>query len=78
MDIRMQPKEKAKQLVNKIYQPMGHLGCSKSSDEMWNWAKERVKEQLKELIAEIPMYQGDLNPKWMYWNGVLGELNDTP
>jgi len=77
-DIRMQPKEKAKQVVNRIYQPMGYLGCNKSSDEMWEWAKQRAKEQLKELIEEIPMYQGNLNPKWKYWNDVIGELNELP
>ncbi|QQO97008.1 hypothetical protein Nekkels1_1 [Cellulophaga phage Nekkels_1] len=45
---------------------------------MWEWAKQRAKEQLKELIEEIPMYQGNLNPKWKYWNDVIGELNELP
>ena len=78
-DLRIEPKEKAKQVVNRIYQPMGYLGCNKSSDEMWEWAKQRAKEQLKELIEQIPMYQVVLiNTEWKYWNDVIGELNELP
>ena len=76
MDDRTKPSDKAKQIVNRIYQPLGYLGCQSSSDEMWDWAKDRAKEQLTELINEIPMYQGNLNPKWKYWNDVIGEIND--
>lgn len=46
----MTPKEKAKELVNKFYQPLGHLKCMVSSNEMWEHAKQRAIEALKENI----------------------------
>ena len=61
---------KAKELVNEIYQPLGQLRCMVSNDEMWNWAKDRVREQIKIIKTQIPMYTGNLNPKWKYWDEV--------
>lgn len=29
---------------------------------------------VEETIAEIPMYTGNLNPKWSFWNDVKQEL----
>ena len=78
MKPRLAAKLQAKKMVNMIYQPMGKLMCHVSSDEMWNFAKERAKEELDLLISEIPMYQGNLNPNWKYWNDVIGELNELP
>jgi len=31
--------EEAKELVNKVYQPLGGLKCGVSSNEMWEYAK---------------------------------------
>lgn len=42
--------EKAKELVNKIYQPLGYLSCNVSSRKMWNYAKERASEWVDEII----------------------------
>ena len=78
MEERLDPKYQAKKMVNAIYQPMGHLRCHISSDEMWEWAKARVSEQLDLIISEIPMYQGELNPKWKYYDAVRSELKELP
>lgn len=74
MEPRLEAKLQAKKMVNTIYQPMGKLMCHLSSDEMWEWAKERTAEQLELLISEIPMYQGNLNPNWKYYDDVRKEL----
>lgn len=46
----MNAKEKAYQLVNRIYQPLGHLLCGVSATEMWNFAKARAIENVNEII----------------------------
>lgn len=74
MGPKLTPRLQAKKMVNTIYQPMGKLMCHISNDEKWVWAKERVTEQLELLISEIPMYQGNLNPKWKYYDDVRSEL----
>lgn len=78
MKQRLSAKLQAKKMVNSIYQPMAKLMCHVSSDEMWEFAKQRTKEGLDLLISELPMYQGNLNPNWKYWNDVIGELNELP
>ena len=30
----------------------------------------------QEVINELPMYTGNLNPKWKHWSDVIGELNE--
>jgi hypothetical protein len=71
-------KEQAKELVNSIYQPLGYLNCQVSSETMWQYAKDRAKEQLDLMLDEIPMYTGSLNPKWKYWDDVRKELKQLP
>jgi hypothetical protein len=70
--------QEAKDFVNKIYQPLGYLKCGVNSDEMWEWAKERSKEQIELMKKEIPMYLGEINPKWLYWDNMLSEINKLP
>lgn len=81
-ELRMKPRLvarlQAKKMVNRIYQPLGKLMCHVSSDDMWEWAKERTKEELDILLDEIPMYQGNLNPNWKYWDEVRTELKNLP
>jgi len=67
-----------KVMVNRIYQPMGKLIIHQSSDEMWEWAKDRVREEIEILINEIPMYTGNLNPNWKYWDNVRSEIEKLP
>ncbi len=69
------PKQKAKSIVNKIYQPMGLLGCNTSSDSMWLWATRRAKEQVSEIIL-IAKTMGELSPTYEFWNNVLNEIDE--
>ncbi|MFV9549644.1 hypothetical protein [Algibacter sp. PT7-4] len=68
----------AKSIVNKIYQPLGHLRCHVSSDEMWEYAKARAIEQVDTILGEIPMYTGNLNPKWKKWSDIKAEIEQMP
>lgn len=69
---------KAREMVNQVYQPLGHLRCMVSNDEMWEWAKERVRSQVELIKQEIPMYIGNLNPKWEYWDKVRKAIELIP
>lgn len=81
----MNAKEKAKELVNRIYQPLGYLSCNVSSGKMWEYAKERAKEFIADwLDTPIIWYDKDLserNPEEApvsgteeYWQEVLAEI----
>ena len=55
----MREAEKAKAIVNKIYQPMGYLvGLQMNSKQMWNWASERAIEQVNEIIEALKTTTG--------------------
>lgn len=43
----------AKDLINGFYQPLGFLKCGVSSDQMWEYAKQRAIEHLTAMIAEL-------------------------
>ncbi len=47
----------AKELVNTFYQPLGTLRCDVSSNEMWEYAKERAIEWCKMMISELQQLQ---------------------
>ncbi len=68
----------AKSIVNKIYQPLGHLRCMVSSDEMWEYAKARAIEQVDRMLEEIPMNTGNLNHKWEKWSDIKAEIESMP
>ena len=46
----MSNQEKAKELVNLFYQPLGTLKCGVSSDEMWEYGKKSANILVKELM----------------------------
>ena len=71
-------KIKAKSIVNKIYQPLGHLRCGVSNDEMWEYSKSRAIEQVEQMLEVIPMYTGNLNPKWKKWSDIKAEIESMP
>lgn len=43
--------DKAKELVNRIYQPLGYLSCNVSGKAMWQYACDRAIEHVDEIIA---------------------------
>jgi len=40
----------AREMINKVYQPMGYLKMNENSNTMWEWAKNRVVEFLDYII----------------------------
>lgn len=63
-----------KELINSFYQPLGHLKCGVSEGELWEYAKSRALEVADMVIAEEPMYTGNLNPKWKKWTDIRKEI----
>lgn len=63
-----------KELVNKLYQPLGYLRCGVSSDALWEHAKKMSLEVVDMMLQEHPMYTGNLNPKWQKWNTIKNEI----
>jgi len=70
--------ETAKDLVNKTYQPLGYLKCMVSNDELWKWAKERTIENIELIKDQLPMYTGNLNPRWKYWDDLQKSVIKLP
>lgn len=63
----IEPKEKASELVDKFI----HLTPLKE----WNaYAKLCAKIAANEVLEATPMYTGNLNPKWKYWDEVKQEI----
>jgi hypothetical protein len=48
--VEMLAEEKAKQLVNNFYRPLGYLGCTMSNAKMWEYAKNRAIESVDMLM----------------------------
>lgn len=69
-------KEKSKEMVNMIYQPLGNLSINENSTTMWDWAKVRAIENVKLIRSQIPMYLGNLNPLWKFWDDVEKEISN--
>lgn len=77
-------KNKANEIVNKFYQPLGKLKCSVSKQELWQYAKtsaiflvdeiidsEALEPQLKRhIINDIPPIKCQLE----YWMKVKKEI----
>ena len=70
----MGPEKKAKEIVNRIYQPLGYLDCKVSSRKMWEYAKDRALEFADDSWVDQPMYTGSLNPRWKFWQEVKEEI----
>lgn len=68
----MTPKQKAKQLVERFYTAKdshGTIIC-----EFNSCAKQCALITVDEILSVIPMYTGNLNPKWKYWQEVKQEI----
>jgi hypothetical protein len=76
----MTPQEKAKELVNKFYQPLGYLNMAEIAGNMWEHGKkcaiicvdEIILEQCKSSELKNAVYQAE---RIDYWQDVLTELN---
>ena len=63
-----------KDLINKFYQPLGHLRCAVPSDELWKYAVSRALEVCDMAIQDHPMYTGNLNNNWKKWDDLRLEV----
>jgi hypothetical protein len=66
----MDYKEKAEELVDKYYLLLKE---SKGYYDLPN-AIQCALIAVAEILKETPMYTGNLNPKWVYWNRVMDEI----
>ena len=60
----MKPKEKALELIQGFYLYTSRI----------NNAIDCAIDCADEVLKAIPMYVGELNPKWKYWNDVKQEI----
>lgn len=72
----------AKELVNTFYQPLGHLKCQCSSNEMWEYAKARAIEWCDAFIKEFeqlhkPEYTIFITKKAAFVNGGFASEAET-
>ncbi len=75
----MTPKQKAEELIEKyrllkidVYD--SENGRYSLTNMFFDDAKVCAEIAVDEIINDIPMYLGNLNPKWYYWNQVKQEL----
>jgi hypothetical protein len=79
----MTPKEKAKELVNNFYQPLGYLKCGVNNTKMWQHAKEYALMSVNEIFEHIDYIFQELEKDKLpnkfddeieYWNEVKKEI----
>lgn len=72
----MTPKEKAKDLVNRIYQPLGNLSCNVSSNKMWEYSQKIALIAVDELINDCDASSPFDEQRIKYWNDVKYEIEN--
>lgn len=70
----MTPKEKAKDLVNRIYQSLGNLSCNVSSNKMWEYSQKITLIAVDELINDCDTSSPFEEQRLKYWNEVKVEI----
>ena len=60
--------------MNSIYLAFKKLKCTNTDQEKWEWSKAIAAKNVSEILDITPMYIGNLNPIWKYWNSVITEL----
>ncbi len=81
----MNYKDKAKAIVQEIYQPMGLINCGINSNEMWTWAKCRALEVVEQIVEALrittshctlrKLDQHEVNNDFTYWQQVHDEIH---
>jgi hypothetical protein len=83
----MSNREKAKELINLFYQPLGTIKCGANSDEMWEYGKKSALVLVNELIKICPYIStsncsteaevnADVSQFVSYWEGIKEEINN--
>ena len=76
----MTPKEKANELIEKFkpnvycYYGSGMLSNTYDDDTAVYYSKQCAIIAVDEILKAIPMYTGNLNQTWKYYNEVKTEL----
>lgn len=76
----MNPKEKATELIEKFkdmvnpYIGSGMLSNTHDDNAILWQSKKCALVVANELLANTPMYEGNLNPRWKFWNDVKSEI----
>jgi hypothetical protein len=72
----LEPKDKAEELIMR-FNPMTYTAVhAHKTPYEYQDAIKCAKIAVDEILKEIPMYIGELNPKWKYWNDVKIELEN--
>lgn len=82
----MREPEKAKALVNAIYQPMGYLaGLNLNNKQMWVWASDIAIKQVDEIIEAIETTTGhcelcrldqhEVENDFAFWHRVKAQID---
>lgn len=66
----MTAKDNARVITDKFYK----LQITAGKVPNWEIAKQQSELLCSEVIAVIPMYTGNLNPKWKFWNDTKEQL----
>lgn len=68
----MEAKQKAREIWMKFFQKEIELTGNGNGENAYQYAKICVDE----ILSETPMYTGNRNPKWDYWQSVKQEINN--
>ena len=74
----MTPKEKARELINGFYQPLGHLKCGVNNTVMWEHAKQCALIALDEIVNCDSYFNSLADAKEFinYWYEVQKEIEN--
>ena len=72
----MTPKEKANELVNGFYQPLGNLKCGVNNTVMWEYAKKYALIAVDECIKSTKNGYGETKYSKEYWQQVKTEIGN--
>lgn len=69
----MTPRQKALELYTKFHQSFNGFGSAVIRIQ-GAAARKAAIIAVQEIIKVIPMYTGNINPDWQFWNDVKSEL----
>lgn len=74
--MELSPKDKAKELIRRFRYGLDEMKpLNKNSPHVDQLLAEKCAIiATEEVLKAIPMYTGNLNPKWKYWNDVKEEI----
>lgn len=84
-----EPKDKAIELIRKTIclingwnyewaknKTIEEIKKDRENPRSWWRAKETAQFYVNEILSNTPMYTGNLNPKWKFWNDVKANIEE--